>query len=170
MRIRLKTSSLTAALLACSVSFMAIGQESDLPEEPMVNEHNDVVMSSEPNSSITVTADNWCSTRDQFEYGIKGDGFVGFQLKKGTLTGNVERFIGEFYPNSNGFISKVGRHLVPGDHCLVAKNPDELMQAIIEPYYVGSVPIYYGVFTNHFHALFYKDDPEFIRYRLGVRK
>lgn len=122
------------------------------------------------NVTTTYSVSNWCQLREQFEYGYQGDDFVGFQLKKGTLSGNMERLVAEFYPKSNGFISKVGRHLVAGDYCIVAPNKESLIQAIIEPYYVGNIPIYFGTFTNEFYALFYKDDPEFVRYRLGVRK
>ena len=153
------------ALFAASIFTLGINNTS-IAEETSPADNSE----STDNVVPAYSESNWCQQREQFEYGYQGDDFVGFQLKKGTLTGNMERLVAEFYPNSNGFISKVGRHLVAGDYCIVAPNKESLIQAIIEPYYVGNIPIYFGTFTNEFYALFYKDDPEFVRYRLGVRK
>ena len=114
--------------------------------------------------------DSWCDNREKHEFATRNDTFAGFVLKKGTLSGNIERFVATMYPDSNGLIAKVGRHLVAGDTCITAATPDILMQQIIEPYYAGTVPIVFATFKNDFYALFYKDDPEFVRYRVGVRK
>ena len=120
--------------------------------------------------SIVFTAENWCDEKAPYDFFFVNDDFAGFHLKKGTLTGNVQRFVALMYPESNGFISKVGRHLVAGDMCIVDKNPNKIMQSIIEPYFIGNIPVYFASFKNDFHALFYKDDPEFLRYRIGVRR
>jgi hypothetical protein len=117
-----------------------------------------------------ITSDNWCDVRARAEFSIKEVNWVGFVLKKGTLSGNIERYVATLYPESNGLINKVGRHLVPGDTCLTGPSADVIMQRIIEPYFAGDVPIVFSSFKNDFYALFYKDDQEFMRYRVGVRK
>jgi hypothetical protein len=119
---------------------------------------------------VLVTSDNWCDVRGQYDFFKKEVNWVGFVLKKGTLSGNIERYVATLYPESNGLIYKVGRHLVPGDTCLTGPSADMIMQRIIEPYFAGDVPIVFSSFKNDFYALFYKDDQEFTRYRVGVRR
>jgi hypothetical protein len=121
-------------------------------------------------SQALVTSDNWCDVRGQYDFYKKEVNWVGFVLKKGTLSGNIERYVATLYPESNGLIYKVGRHLVPGDTCLTGPSADMIMQRIIEPYFAGDVPIVFSSFKNDFYALFYKDDQEFTRYRVGVRR
>ena len=122
-------------------------------------------------TQTVIQEENWCTEREATEYFIAADdGWFGFVLKKGTLSGNIDRLVASFYVNSNGLLNKVGRHLVPGDTCLTGSSVDYLVQKIIEPYFVGNVPIVFTSFKNDFYGLFYKDDVEFIRYRQGVGK
>ena len=142
-------------------------------EQESLDAVEDIEMSGdvdEPPQRVNYTEDNWCQEKGPYDFAFVNDEFAGFHLKKGTLSGNIERFVALMYPESNGLISKVGRHLVAGDMCIVAKNPNQIMQLIIEPYFIGNVPVYFASFKNDFHALFYKDDEEFMRYRIGVRR
>lgn len=122
--------------------------------------------------ACSAAASEWCDLRmpGEFAYNNVLKNEYGFLLKSGTLAGNMERFVTEFYPESNGLVNKVGRHLVPGDVCIDGDSPDLLLQKIIEPYFAGGEPVMFATFTNNFQVLYYKNDAEFSRYRIGVRK
>jgi hypothetical protein len=152
-----------------SVSISPISPLNDVSESNVIKNGN-IIQETVSESKILMAADNWCDVRGQYDFFKKGDGWVGFVLKKGTLSGNIERYVATLYPESNGLIFKVGRHLVPGDTCLTGPSADMIMQRIIEPYFAGDIPIIFSSFNNDFYALFYKDDPEFTRYRVGVRR
>ncbi len=114
----------------------------------------------------------WCENRTEDERALVDNEhrFYGFMLKKGTLVENVEALIDEFYPNNQGLVSKVGRHVVPADMCILKSNKKAVIQKIVEAYEVDRRAVAYGQFANDIHVLFYEGDAEFHRYFAGVGK
>jgi hypothetical protein len=172
-----KFSKLVGCLMAiCSASAFAAGAVNKLVVLGSTSDAGVVTVIEKqpiPEAFVDLNAPmHWCNWRNEDSLSFENDenDVYGFMLKKGTLVKNIERLIESFYPESQGLVNRIGRHLVPGTTCLVSVSPERLIQKMIEPYYVGSQEVIFGTFTNNFEALFYKNDREFAKYLVGAKR